>query len=264
MIRRFAPVAVVATLVLAACGAQGSPRLEDPHEILTGSVEAMAEVDSLHFLLALDGEVDAAEMGGSMSLNGTELEGSIAMDGSAAQISFAVPAFLGLNGEMRLVGDESFMRTSMTGPMWIRSQVPEDAEDPLAQAADPQEVLVELRSFLDEEGVTLEKAGEVECGDGTCYHLTLTIAPELLADGADGLDAFGGDVTGALGDEGLTLDLRVDVETLYLVEVSTGFEDETMGSLSLTLSFDGFGDPVEVEAPPSDEVTDDAGGFTLP
>lgn len=264
MIRRFTPVALVATLVLAACGAQSAPRLEDPREILTQSVEAMADIDSVHFLLALDGEFDVAEMGGAMSLNGTELEGAIAMDGSAAWVTFAVPAFLGLNGEMRLIGDESFMRTSMTGPLWIRSEVSDAVDDPLAQAADPQAVLAEIRAFLDEEGVTLEKVGDVECGDGTCYQLSMTVSAATLAGGADGLEAFGGDVTDALGEEGLTLDLRIDTETLYLVEASTGFEDETMGSLSVTLSFDGFGDPVDVEAPPADEVTDDGGGFTLP
>ena len=49
-----------------------------------------------------------------------------------------------------------------------------------------------------------------------------------------------------------------------LVSASTAFEDEEMGSLSLSITFDGFGDPVEVEAPPSDEVTDEPGGFPIP
>ncbi len=36
-----------------------------------------------------------------------------------------------------------------------------------------------------------------------------------------------------------------------------------MGSLSLTMTFDEYGEPVNVEPPPADEVTD-AEGFTLP
>lgn len=263
MIRRFTPVALVATLVLAACGAQGAPRMEDPKEILTKAVEAMADVDSVRFLAELDGEFDVAEMGGSMSLNGTELEGAIAMDGSAGWFTFAVPAFLGLNGELRLVDGLSFMRSSMTGPLWVRSEVSEDPDDPLAQAADPQVALDELRAFLDEEGVTLEKQDDVDCGDGTCYHLALTISAEMLAENAEDVDAFGGDVTEVFAD-GLTFDILVDTSTLYLAGVSTAIEAEAMGSLSFTVTFDGYGDAVEVEAPPADEVTDEPGGFTLP
>jgi hypothetical protein len=262
VVRKLSPVAPVALITLAACGTQGAPRIEDPEEILAESVEAMAGVDSVHFVMSLDGDVTVAEMGGEMSLDGTEIEGSLAMDGSAGQFTFAVPALLGLSGEMRLIGDESFIQTSMTGPLWMRSEVSTDTDDPIGQVADPQEALAELEGFLAEDGVTLEKLDDVECGDSTCYHLRLDIAGEVFAE-ADEAAGAGEDVVAALSD-GLTFDLQIDTETLYLTEASTSFEDEEMGSLSLSLTFDGFGDPVEVETPPSDEVTDEGGGFTLP
>ncbi|MGH2381827.1 MAG: hypothetical protein ACRDG7_11475, partial [Candidatus Limnocylindria bacterium] len=138
MNRTIATVALIATLALGACsGPAAQPELEDPKEILTRSVEAMVEIESVHFVFALDGTVNVAEMGGgSMALDGTDLEGRLAMDGSAAEMSFAVPAFLGLAGEMRLIGDEAFVKTTMTGPMWMRQAVEEGADDPFAQAGD--------------------------------------------------------------------------------------------------------------------------------
>jgi hypothetical protein len=262
VVRKLTPVAVTAMFALAACGTQGAAQIEDPEEILTQSIEAMADVDSVHFVLALDGDVNIAEMGGEMTLDGTELEGSMAMDGSAAQITFAVPALLGLSGEMRLIGEEGFVRTSMTGPLWMRSEVSSETDDPIGQVTDPQQALDELQEFLAKDGVELEKLEDVECGDSTCYQLRLDIAGEVFAE-AEAAASAADDVVAALSD-GLTFDLQIDTETLYLVSASTAFEDEELGSLSLSISLDGFGDPVEVEAPPSDEVTDEPGGFPIP
>ncbi|MEO7295870.1 MAG: hypothetical protein ABIZ57_06985 [Candidatus Limnocylindria bacterium] len=262
MNRTIVPVALVALLALAACGGETvQPAVEDPKEILTRSVEAMAGVDSVHFVLALDGTINVAEMGGAMALNGTELEGQIAMDGSAAEMSFAVPAFLGLAGEMRLIGEEAFIKTTMTGPMWMRQSVEEGADDPLAQAGDPEQVLTELRSFLDTEGVAIEKLADVECGEATCYQLEIAIGGEVFADSPEAA-AADPQVLEALG-EGLTFNVRFEKDTFYMAGASTSFEDEEMGSLSLTMTFDEYGEPVNVEPPPADEVTD-AEGFTLP
>jgi hypothetical protein len=263
VVRKLTPVALVSLLVLAACGTQGAAPIEDPEEILAQSVEAMAGVDSVHFVVALDGDVNVPEMGGALSLNGTELEGSLAMDGSAGQFTFAMPALLGLTGEMRLVDGEGFVKTSMTGPLWMRQPIAEGEGDPIAQAADPQAALEELREFLAEDGVTLEKLDDVECGESTCYHLRLDIDGEVFLN-ADEAASAAPEVLDALGAAGMTFDLEIDTETLHMTGVSTAFENEEMGSLELSFTFDGFGDPVDVEAPPSDEVTDDAGGFPLP
>lgn len=263
MYRPLAPVALCATLVLAACsGPAAQPDIDDPNEILTRSVEAMVGVDSVHFVLALDGTVNVAEMGGgSMALNGTELEGRLAMDGSAAEITFAVPAFLGLAGEMRLIGDEAFVKTTMTGPMWLRQAVEEGGDDPFAQAGDPEQALDELRSFLDTDGVVIEKLADIQCGETTCYQLEIAISAEVFADSPEAASAAP-EVLDALG-EGLTINAQFEKETLYMAAVSTSFEDEEMGSLSLTMTFDEYGEPVNVEPPPADEVTD-GDGFTLP
>lgn len=262
MVRKLSRLALVSLLALAACGSQGAARIEDPEEILAQSVEAMADVDSVHFVVAVDGDVNVPEVGGEMSLDGTELEGSLAMDGSAAQFTFAMPALLGLNGEMRLVDGESFIQTSLTGPQWMRQPIAEGEGDPIAQAADPQAALDELREFLAEDGVTLEQLEDVECGESTCYHLQLDIDGEVFAEAEEAASAAP-EVLDALA-EGLTFDLQIDTESLHLVGVSTAFEDDEMGALQLSITFDGFGDPVTVEAPPSDEVTDEPGGFPLP
>lgn len=262
MHRMIAAVALVATLALAACsGPAAQPEVEDPKEILTRSVEAMAGVESVHFVFALDGTIDVAEMGGSMALNGTELEGRLAMDGSAAEMSFAVPAFLGLAGEMRLIGEEAFVKTTMTGPMWMRQAVEEGGDDPFAQAGDPEEVLNELRSFLDTDGVAIERLADVECGESTCYQLEIAISGEVFANSPEAASA-GPQVLEAL-DQGLAFNVRFQKDTFYLASASTSFENEEMGSLSFTMTFDEYGEPVNVEPPPADEVTE-SDGFTLP
>lgn len=260
MIHRLMPLAL-ATIVVG-CGLGGTPRLEDPQEILTKSVEAMADVESVRFAVAVDGTLEVAEMGGSLTIDGTELTGSMAMDGSAGQFAFEVPALFGLSGEMRIIGEEAFIKSSMTGPMWMRQEIPSDEADPLAQAADPQAALAEVKKFLAKDGVELTKLEDVECGDErSCYHLSLDIAGEVFRESAAGQDAAD-EVLDALA-EGLTFDLQIDVETLHLVRAATSFEDEAMGSIELTMTFDGFGDPVSVEAPPSDEVTE-GGDIPLP
>lgn len=262
MIRRLAPAALVAALALTAC-LGGAETIDDPNEILTRAVAATADVDTIHFVATLDGTVSFPMMSesGSMSLNGTEMEGRMAMDGSAAELSFAVPAFLGLAGEARLIGDDAFVKTTMTGPMWVRQPVDPASSDPLAQVGDPQEALEQVEAFLDEEGVTVEKLEDVDCGEATCYHLRLTISAEVYADSEAelGLDpsmmeAFG---------EGVSCDLHIDQQTLLLARAESSFESEEFGSVTFTLTLDEYGDPVEVEAPPDDEVTED-GGFPTP
>jgi len=122
-------------------------------------------------------------------------------------------------------------------------------------------VLTELRAFLDTDGVVIEKLADVECGEATCYQLEIAIGSEVFADSPEAA-AADPQVLEALG-EGLTFNVRFEKDTFYMAGASTSFEDEEMGSLSLTMTFDEYGEPVNVEPPPADEVTD-AEGFTLP
>lgn len=162
----------------------------------------------------------------------------------------------GITGELIQIGQDSYVKTSLTGETWQKSTVEEG--DPLAGAMDPTEQLEQVREFLDKEGVEVEKLDDAECGESTCYAVRLTIPAELLSEAAEGQDVDPGDFVG----EALVLDLLFDKEDSWLTQASTRIAAESVGDLTLTLSLSAFNESVDVEAPPPDEVTE--GGEGLP
>jgi hypothetical protein len=243
-----------ATLILAACGGAG-PAITDPKEIVTQGLEATSQLTSVHIVAAIDGTATIPDLGGQMNLSGTELSGDFDLEDETAHLEFTVPSMFGLTGEVIQIGQDSYVKTSMTGEMWSRSTFSED--DPVAGAVDPAEQLDEVRAFLDEEGVELEKLDDAECGEGTCYSVRLTIPAEVLAESAEGADMDPADFVG----EALVLNLLFDREDKWLTEVSTSLSAESLGELTLTLSLSDFNQDVNVEAPPEDEVTEGGEGF---
>ena len=248
MLRRLAPGLFVAALALAAC--TGAPAISDPEQIITQGVEATSALNSFHMALAVDGTFSMPEGGGSFALDGTTLDGAFNLESKAAQLSFAVPAFLGLTGDVIVIGTDTYVRTSMTGETWSKSAT--SSGDPMSEAMDPDAALQQVRDFLDKDGVEAQKLDDVECGDRTCYAVKLTIPSELLAEAGDQVDMSPSEVLG----EALVLNLRFDREKLWLTEVSTSVESESVGSFSATLTFSGFDEAVTVSPPPADQVTE--------
>lgn len=252
MLRRLAPSLLVAAFALAAC--TGAPAITDPKEIITQGIEATTALKSFHMSLAVDGTFSVPE-GGSFPLNGTTLDGDFDLETKAGRLTFGVPAFLGLTGEVIVIGSDTYVKTSMTGEAWSKSTSDSDA---LSDAMDPEAALAEVRAFLDKEGVEAEKLDDVECGERTCYAVRLTIPSALLADAGDEVDM---DPTETLG-ESLVVDLRFDREGLWLTEISTGVDSETVGAFNATLTFSAFDEAVTVSPPPADQVTE--GELPLP
>lgn len=256
MLRRTAPALTAATLLLAACGGAGTPALTDPKEIVTQGLEAMAEVESVHFSLSLDGTASIPDLGGEMNLRGTELSGDLDIANEQARLEFSVPAMFGLAGEVVQIGQDTYMKTSLTGETWSKSTLSED--DPISGVTDPTEQLDRVRAFLDKEGVAIEKLDDAECGEETCYAVRLTIPAAVLAEAGAGEDMDPGELVG----EALVLDLLFDREDRWLTQASTRIIAESVGELTLSLSFSAFNESVEIEAPPADQVTE--GGEGMP
>lgn len=256
MPRRIATSLVAATLLLAACGGTADPGITDPREIVTQGLEATADLTSVHIVLSVAGTATIPDMGGGeMALDGTRLEGDVDLENQEGHLTFAVPPLLNIEGEVIQVGEDSYTKTSLTGAMWSKSTVSDD--DPVSDAMDPAEQLDEIRAFLDEEGVEIEKLDDTDCGDRTCYAVQLTIPAELLSEAAEGEDLDPGDYVG----QELVLDLLFDREENWLTEVSTQLGAEDVGDVTLTLTLSGFNEPVDVEAPPADQVTEDGEGL---
>jgi hypothetical protein len=248
VLRRLAPILCAAAVALAAC--TGAPAINDPEEIITQGVEATSTLSSFTMNLAVDGTFSMPEGGGSFALDGTTLDGVFDLEAKAAQLSFAVPAFLGLSGDVIVIGTDTYVRTSMTGDTWSKSTT--TAGDPMSEAMDPDAALQKVHDFLDKEGVDAKKLDDVACGERTCYAVRLTIPSALLADAGNQVDM---DPTQVLG-EALIVNLRFDREKLWLTEVTTAVESESVGSFSATVTFSNFDEAVTVSPPPADQVTE--------
>jgi hypothetical protein len=251
--RRIAPALAAATLLLAACGGAG-PAPADPKDIVIQGLDAMVDVETVHFVLSLDGTATIPDLGGEMNLGGTEASGDLSADG-AAHVEFAVPAMFGLSGEIIALDGFSYTRTNLTGETWSKSPLEED--DPVTGALDPTEQLDRVREFLDKEGVEVERLDDAECGEETCYAVRLTIPGEVLAEASEGEDVVPSDLVG----EALVLDLLFDREDQWLTQLSTRIVAESVGELTLNVTLSDFDEPVEIEAPPADQVTEGGGGL---
>ena len=257
MLRRLAPAMVVMLAVLAAC--QGAPALTDPTEIITQGLEATTGLKSFHVSLALDGSFTMPDTGGSVDLSSTSLEADVDIEGMEARLTFAVPALLGLNGDVLLIGQDLWVKTSMTGDKYshMSSDVIGASFEPSA-SFDTAKMVEGVEEFLAKYGVETEKLADVDCGDRQCYQVSVSIPSSLMSEeGAvaslDPATVFG---------EALVLNLLFDRENLWLTEASTDVASDTLGTFSLTLSFSNFDEEVTFSPPPDAEVTE--GEFPMP
>jgi hypothetical protein len=255
LLRRLLPTAALLAVVLAACGGPSTPAIEDPTEIISQGLQATAEADSFHLDLAVSGNLTMPQTGGSFQLDGTQASGDFDLANKLGHLTFEVPAIFNLSGEVLQIGSDSYLRTSVTGDSWSHSTVADSGELP---PTEPDAILSRLRAFLGQEGVETEKLADVSCGDRTCYAVKLTVPTALLSDvGAQA----GVDPSEVVGDE-LVLNMQFDRENLHLTQLSSDLDAGELGSFGLLLTFSGYGEPVEVSPPPSDQVTE--GGTNLP
>jgi hypothetical protein len=251
-------LAVVVALSAIAFGvlARGG-ELTDPDEIIVGGLQAARESQSGHFVVVVEGNLSEPDSGMTIDLAGATIEGDFDAERELAQITFSLPSLLGLNGEARLIGDDLYIRTSLTGPMWIHQSISESdlpIPEPTA-SADPEEV---IRDFLATEGVTSEKLDDEACGEWTCYHVRLTVAPEVFS----GLDPSTEVLATPLDTltEPLVLDLLFDKSQLWLAGLSTTLEIGE-STLAITVTLTDLDGTLEVVVPPADEIQE---GFELP
>ncbi len=250
MLRRFTPALVMLAIALAACGSE-APALTDPREIISQGLAATGEVSSLHVDVVVTGSISIPETGGTFNLEGTTAGGDFDVANNRSRLTFALPGFLGLTGEAIQDGNDTYLKTSLTGALYAKSTTADSGVELNADTA-----LAEVESFLDKEGVTSEKLDDVTCGDATCYAVQVTIPASLLADAsAAGIDA--GDYLG----EDLVVDLQFDREDLRLRQASTDIAAGELGTLGLLATFSNYDAVVEVSPPPDDQVTTEAPSF---
>lgn len=248
MFRRIALSLAALTLVLAACGS-ATPALSDPKEIVTTGIEATTGAKTFHMAAEVSGTVTMPDSGGTFTLDGTSLEADFDLDAQAFHMTFAVPALLGFTGEIVQIGTDQYMKSSLSGPNWQHSEV--SATDPAGEVTDPTAVLNTVKDFLDKDGVETKKLDDSECGSASCYHVRLTIPADQLGSAAD---ATGGVLPADVFGDGLVLDLYFTKSDNRLAQVTTGVDAESIGSLTVTITFSSWDEDVSIEAPPASEV----------
>jgi hypothetical protein len=265
------PAILLVAAIAGACqpSAEALPRLDDPKEILEEAIRTTAELEFVH------AKLEGATAEGVMAQQYT-VEGDVDL----AQREFHALAEMGAGGvsqraELLLVGTDIFLRLHDS-----RAAPPSDADrwqrQPLDGGSDPRNgipaspaIAVALKALLADPGITTALEGMTDCGDRQCYHVTITVDPEVTWRALNG-----GLIGGAPGNEigppdpavpQLVFDVKVDEATRNLVSVITSItvEGQTV-DLAATLS----NHDVEFDLlPPSPEQVVDGttgGGFSAP
>lgn len=250
-------VAVAALLAMAACG-PSQPELTDPVEILQVGAASLGEMETLHVRGLVEGEIPLA-IGGSggapLPLDGTTLDAEIDVAGGELALELLAPALLNLRLNLVVVDGAAYLRVPvLTGQKWIRQA----AEGGIG--GDPGAALEGLSAFLARPELAPERLPDARCAGTDCYSVRFTVpAAEIGAALGDLGSAIPGLAPDAIGDATVTAGVRKDnrqLATLDLLIPAGGTEP-----LTIALEIGKVNEPVTIEAPPPDEVTDAPDGI---
>ena len=153
--------------VVAACSgsAPAAPALTDPVDILAQSVQTLQEVKSFHADVAVSGSVNVDAMGtgstAAFPLDNTTAQLDVDVENKSAKATFAAPALMGVSGELIQVGGTSYVKTSLTGPLYQKSESEASAVDEATNMT--EEDITKLQEQLAKVAPT--KGEDVSCGD---------------------------------------------------------------------------------------------------
>lgn len=255
-------LALALALALAACaGAPPPSPLTDPDEILAAAARSTADASSVHIDAAIDGSL-AIDMTGTGSaaapirLANTTAAADLDLADGDARVTFAVPALLGLAGELIVVDGTSYLKSTLTGPLYTRQDVGEELPvDPAS--ADPAGMLDGLADFLAQPGVDPQKLDDAECGAATCYAVRIELTPEELAalgGGAQPIPSLPVPLPVDVGSAGVDMTLLVDKQTTRLSGIDATVTLADAGEITADVTFSKWDEDLTVTAPPADQV----------
>jgi hypothetical protein len=246
--------ASVAILVGACNGGTAGPALTDPTAIVTAALKSTEAAKSVHIQVALDGKAmivlpgAGAGPGTPVDLAGTTASADIDFAKPAAKATFAVPALLDFAGEVIAIDGKSYVKTTLTGPLYQESV----AYGSLDDLTDAGRVIDGLGDLLLKQGVELVKGDDVACGSEQCYAVSGDLTAEQLGIG------------GAAAAPGLPIDLKgASLKITVLVEkdlpyhlagVTAVLTMADGSSIEMELTASKWDEPVSISAPPADKV----------
>jgi hypothetical protein len=243
----------VAVLVTA-CGGPALPVLTDPNEIITAALESTEGAKSVHLEVKLDGEINAdltgaGGTGTGIPLTGTTAAADVDMAGGKAHATIAVPALLNFNADLIQIGETTYLKSSLGGPLYETMQA---ADELPVDPTDASGIFDDVGDLLTAEGVDPVKGDDVDCGGRQCYTVMIELTPDELAalGGAAATDLLPIDV----GEASLAFTVRVEKDTRRLAGLNAVVSLGDQGSLTLDVAFSKWDEPVDVSPPPADQV----------
>ena len=243
------------SILVAACGTPAAPALTDPREIVTAAVTAAQTAKSVHIDATLDGSINAdlsgsGGSGAAIALTGTTAAADVDLAAGNAHATFAVPALLGLTGELIQVGDTSYFKTSLSGDEFQSQK----AADSLPVNPTGTKSLVDsIGEALAQPGVNPVKGDDVACGGTQCYTVKIDLTPDEISKlGAGGPAASALPID--LGAASLSLTIRVEKNSTRLQGLAATASMGDQGSITFDLTFSKWDEAVSVSAPPADQV----------
>jgi hypothetical protein len=246
---------VVLALAVAACG-PGTPELTDPVEILQAGAASLGELETVHLRGAVDGEVDVGGIGGGVPvpLDGTTIEGDVDVAGEALEVELLAPALFNLRLILVVVDGVSYLKAPLlAGQRWVRQPAGEGV------GGDPGAILAGLETFLARPDLAPEKLPDTRCTGTDCYAVRFTVP---AAEVRDALGTLGTSIPGladAVGDVTVIAGIRKD--DLRLATLGLDIPAGGAVPLAIRLELSKHDEPVDITAPPADEVDDAPGGL---
>jgi hypothetical protein len=269
-LRSFLLPVVLLAVILSGCNptSEALPRLDDPREILEEALRTTAELGFVH------AKVDAAITSGAemMGVQGATLEGDLNLGQREFHATMTADGGgLGQQqAEILLVGTDMFTKTQTSNPgdpadgRWQRMPI-DPGSDPRSGIPATPAIAVALKSVLGDPGITTALKGIESCGNGQCYHVTATIAPEVTWKALNG-GLLGGEPGADVGppDPGvpeIVLDVLVDEATRQLMSVKTSIEAQGV-TADLAATFSNHNVEFDLLPPSPDQVLDPNAGGT--
>ena len=238
-------------LVVSACGTTPTgPALTDPTAIVTAALKSTEAAKSVHLALTANGEATVAlPIGGGtgtpLDLSGTTASADIDFVKPAARATFAVKAGLTLNGEIIAVDGKTYVKTTLTGPLYEESAAGGGLFDPSLVG----NLIDNLGDILLKPGLNLVKGDDVACGSKQCYTVSAEVAADDIA--ASALTGLPVDLTGST----IKLTIRVEKDPPnHLAGINAVLSQPDGAALTVDITASKWDEPVTISAPPADQV----------
>ena len=260
-LRVFLLPAILLAVLLAACDstAQALPRLDDPKEIVEEALRTTAELKFVHASLEagtdVGGESQRYTLDGDLNVEQREFHANVDLSGGGG---------IQQRAEILLVGTDMFTRTqdpslgAVRDDRWQRIPIGAGSDPRNGIPATPA-IAVALKGLLADPGITANLEGVEACGDRQCYHVTLTVDPEVTWRAVNGA-LVGAPPGGELGPVDpsvpeIIFDVLVDEATRRLMSLSTSVALQGQ-SVDLSATLSNHDVEFDLVPPPPDQVVD--------